>query len=138
MSNLLDLINIRLKKITQRLSSLRIVSSEILSYTAVGYWCQWDSNPSTLIILLESIHMQENGLSGSLNIPTGHNGAKNLLKISRFDEFFHLYFSKELLEDFNNDFGFWNTILCPKMKQQSECQIENQSKINPKSIWVIV
>lgn len=77
--------------ITQRLSSLKIVSSEILSYTAVGYWCQWDSNPSTLIILLESIHMQENGLSGSLNIPTGHNGAKNLLKnITIWRVFFHL------------------------------------------------
>jgi hypothetical protein len=75
-----------LKKITQRLSSLKIVSSEILSYTAVGYWCQWDSNPSTLIILLESIHMQENGLSGSLNIPTGHTGAKIYNKISRFDK----------------------------------------------------
>ena len=107
--------------ITQRLSSLKIVSSEILSYTAVGYWCQWDSNPSTLIILLESIHMQENGLSGSLNIPTGHNGAKNLLKNSRFDEFFSIMILV---------FG----ILTMPQKQHSECQIENQSKINPKSI----
>ena len=89
-----------LKMITQRLSSLKIVSSEILSYTAVGYWCQWDSNPSTLIILLESIHMQENGLSGSLNIPTGHNGAKNLLKNFTIWRVFSLIFQYRIVGRF--------------------------------------
>ena len=111
--------------ITQRLSSLKIVSSEILSYTAVGYWCQWDSNPSTLIILLESIHMQENGLSGSLNIPTGHNGAKNLLKHFTIWRVFSLIFQYRIVGRFQKWFWFLEYLLCPKIKQQSECQIEN-------------
>ena len=105
---------------------MKIVSSEILSYTAVGYWCQWDSNPSTLIILLESIHMQENGLSGSLNIPTGHNGAKNLLKkFHDLTSFFTYIFQYRIVGRFQKWFWFLEYLLCPKIKQQSECQIKN-------------
>ena len=55
-------------------------------------------------------------------------GPKTYKIFSRFDEFFHLYFNIELLEDFNNDFGFWNTYHVPKLSNNVNVKL----KINPK------